>query len=264
MRTYPSVEEFKQKQYTGLSHALNAAKMYDRKELTQAAYELFPDEYESLKKLRKQVAKIPEAFFRKAAGRNNGNASYLLRVARGEVNGGTISWSRLQAVVTEYETGEHAEYTAPSPLPARVDPTKEVEELLAKMSSTQLRLRYGISNALRTAVLEGKPLQPRSIRKIHAAWLAEAQLTPGGQEPTRAEAHQAHTRKQRQQPNIPNPRPDLLRDIIQAAMDAELRDVLVSLALLRKKYNGKTEMAFALLSRMEEDGIPLSVFEVSP
>ena len=158
------------------------------------------------------------------------------------------------------------------------NPMYMLSKILEHYSSKEVKRRFKLFDNTMKAIREGRNIRTATMAKLEKAYHETivsplpARATPKKRPkrvlPPRAAKRAAKRRVVREVVRLPdfnmtpNPRPDLLRDIIAAARDPQTYEVLSKLAELHRKCNGKTEKALSLLTRMEEDGIPLSVFEV--
>lgn len=126
---------------------------------------------------------------------------------------------------------------------------EKLQEMLTKVKKHNLIRQYGLSSNSIKSIESGGRIYTKTLKKFNSSYKQIMEEEAPKEKPAKAPKK-----------SKPNPRPDLLRDLVTAARDPQLHEVLAALAVLRSKYNGKTESALALLARMEEDGIPLSVF----
>lgn len=125
---------------------------------------------------------------------------------------------------------------------------EKLQEMLTKVKKHNLVRQYGLSTNSINSIESGGRTYAKTLKKFNSIYKQIMKDEPK-EKPAKAPKK-----------SKPNPRPDLLRDLVTAARDPQLHEVMAALAVLRSKYNGKTESALALLARMEEDGIPLNVF----
>lgn len=131
---------------------------------------------------------------------------------------------------------------------SRKSNAEKLQEMLTKVKKHNLVRQYGLSTNSIKSIERGGSTHAKTLKKFNSIYKQIMKDEPK-EKPAKAPKK-----------SKPNPRPDLLRDLVTAARDPQLHEVMAALAVLRSKYNGKTESALALLARMEEDGIPLNVF----